>query len=140
MAPTFFSSKNKEQRGKFSFLETVKAEAYERQQHLCAICGWSHALKALKAHHLIPVRHGCVNSESPNYDFLKALDNCVMVCPDCHLYVAHGGHTAFGPLAEPETFEYSHGSNLYFHQLWVELMKERDRHTCLFWKINRKKY
>lgn len=139
MAPTFFSSKNKEQRDNFSFLKSVKIQAFERQQHLCAVCGWPHKMEELKGHHVIPVRHGCVNTVSPNYDFLETVDNCVMVCQACHLYEAHGGHTAFGALAPPEKFEFSHGSSQTFHQLWVEMMTERDSHTCLFWKVSRKK-
>ncbi len=109
---------NNLQRAEFRFSDTTKHQAFYRQWNRCAYCGANLIYKMDHAHHVIPVQSGKLNDQHDV--FLKSLDNCVILCEDCHLEIGHSGNFTKGPVAMPVTFPYSHGQEKEAHKTWSQ--------------------
>lgn len=64
------------------FTANVTAQAYNRQNGLCAMCGESFLNVVYYAHHIR--RHADGGSGS--------LDNCALLCEECHYHVHNHGN------------------------------------------------
>jgi hypothetical protein len=85
-------------------------------------------------HHVVPIRHGCLNESSPYYGLMGTSENCVLLCHACHHAHGHGGDYRNGKLALPEDFKYSHGDDFQAHKKWaIWLKEEKSKGLCLFW-------
>lgn len=63
------------------FSDNTKAQAYHRQNKRCAMCG-KKIDATYEAHHILKVADGGQDT----------LDNCAILCGECHTYGAHGGN------------------------------------------------
>jgi hypothetical protein len=111
----------------FDFSETVKREAFFRQWNLCAHCGRNLINIVDHAHHVLPNQVG--NPKNSNDDWIRSVDNCVILCDTCHYRVHENGHYRTGAVAPPEYYPYSHGRQTHDHQNWLTRIKPR------FWSI-----
>ena len=62
------------------FNDNTMAQAYHRQRKRCGMCG-ERLDGTYEAHHIVRAADGGGNQ----------LDNCVLLCGECHKYGAHGG-------------------------------------------------
>lgn len=82
------------------FPDNIIVQAYHRQKGKCGDCGSRFERDAVdyKGHHLKRVADGGDNS----------LENCVLLCDDCH-YLAHGGNYKTAIQLSPSEFPYFYG-------------------------------
>jgi 5-methylcytosine-specific restriction endonuclease McrA len=93
----------------FNFKDTTKREAFKRQWNLCAHCGENLSDFFDHAHHVIPNQTGRAGNVADQ--FLRTVDNCVILCDTCHERVHHDGSYRTGAVAPPEYYPYSHGKD-----------------------------
>ena len=101
----------------FDFEHTTKAQAFMRQWNLCGHCGGNLSNLFDHAHHVIPNQTGRVTN--PKDQFLRSIDNCVILCDLCHERVHQDGRYRTGAVAPAEYYPYSHGRQTPLHMLWV---------------------
>jgi 5-methylcytosine-specific restriction endonuclease McrA len=111
----------------FEFSELVKNQAFFRQWNRCAHCGHSLINTFDHAHHVVPNQSG--NPNNANHEWLKTVDNCVILCEPCHERVHANGHYRNGAVAPPEYYPYSHGRQKQEHQAWLIRVRPR------YWSI-----
>jgi 5-methylcytosine-specific restriction endonuclease McrA len=100
----------------FLFDQGTKARARLRQNGRCAACSRQLNNLVEHAHHVVPKQTGTVSA--PHDQWLRSLDNCVILCDDCH--TAYHGHGRFRTVtAEPAVFKFAHGKNFAAHQQWL---------------------
>jgi hypothetical protein len=90
----------------YDFTRGVQDAARLRQSGKCAVCGRNLDDLEEHAHHVVPNQSG--NPNDPNHDWLRTVENCVIICDVCH-GVVHGGNTQTGGIAPPSYFVFSHG-------------------------------
>lgn len=105
---------------RFNFNAKAKTQARLRQDGLCACCGEDLNDGLEYAHHVIPDQSG--DASRPAHSALSDVDNCVVLCTECHLHVHENGRFRYGAVAPASYFRYSHGNNNRLHQKWVEQM------------------
>jgi hypothetical protein len=105
----------------FDFKSSAPGAARWRQYGLCAHCGESLDDVMDHAHHVIPNQIGRIND--PADAFLRDVDNCVILCEDCH-WAAHSyGQYRLGAVAIPGWFRYSHGkAGRAQHATWARML------------------
>lgn len=81
------------------FPDTIKRQARARQRDKCAVCGENLDWIEEFAHHLHPDALG-----GP-----ATLDNCAMLCRDCHHRVHYDGRFRSGIVAPKSYFPYFNG-------------------------------
>ena len=101
----------------FEFDRRTKDQAFFRQYNLCAVCGGSLVHEYDHAHHVIPNQTG--NVSNPADAFLRSVENCVMLCEQCHERVHQDGRFQAGAIPPPDYYRHSHGKNMAEHNLWV---------------------
>lgn len=102
----------------FNFPSQTKFEARLRQKGQCACCGDPLDDVMEHAHHVIPNQSG--SAKNPKHAWLRSVDNCVVLCEECHWRVHHNGRYQKGAVAPPEYYEHSHGrKNTAAHRAWV---------------------
>lgn len=104
----------------FDFDDSVKRNAFRRQQGLCACCGEDLADLYDNAHHVVPNQRG--RARNPGDAWIAGGDNCVVLCDTCHPRVHADGHFRDGATAPPDYFRFSHGKRAGEHRHWVERM------------------
>jgi hypothetical protein len=109
----------------FDFKNPVQGQTRLRQQGLCACCGELLDDLVEHAHHVVPNQSG--NPRNPNHGWLSSVQNCVVLCAECHGRVHDNGRYAKGAIAPPSYYSYSHGKNSAAHRAWVEEMKIREK-------------
>jgi len=114
----------------FDFKEPVQGQARIRQQALCACCGEDLDDLLEHAHHVIPNQSG--DPRNPNHAWLSSVQNCVVVCNDCHNRVHENGRWARGAVAPPHYFSHSHGNNSAAHKVWSQ---ELELKANGIWKV-----
>jgi 5-methylcytosine-specific restriction endonuclease McrA len=100
----------------YEFKDDVRDQAYARQEQYCAGCAGGKKLqkKGSIGHHVIPVQV-LKHTRAPEgvfsdaEAFIRSVDNCVMLCQQCHFRFHAAGNTRYGPVAVPEEFKFSHG-------------------------------
>ena len=105
--------------GQFSFSDTVKNDAFMRQNGRCAGARCHRKLTFLEehAHHVVPQQ--CGRGDQTSDRWLKTSDNCVILCSTCH--TAYHGHGHFGTVVSgPDVFQYSHDADRVAHLLWLK--------------------
>ncbi len=107
----------------FEFSEDVKRKAFFRQWNLCAHCGRSLVNVVDNAHHVLPNQVG--STKNANDQWIRSVDNCVIICDQCHERVHEDGRYRTGATALPEYFPYSHGRQTLEHQSWVSRIRPR---------------
>jgi len=116
-------------REEYNFDDTIRDSARSRQEGYCASCTPKRKLAAKGGigHHVIPVQtlnYTEADETKPVFQnagfFIKSLDNCVMLCGDCHFHYHEFGNTSNGAVAVPETFTHSHGVRSDLHNVWTE--------------------
>ena len=105
----------------FDFTEAIRNKAFFRQWNLCAHCGKSLINIADEGHHVMPKQTG--NLSNSNDEWIRSVDNCVMICIPCHIRVHENGNFRTGAAALPDFFPYSHGRQKLEHEIWVKKMK-----------------
>lgn len=105
----------------FHFSKSTRSQAFFRQGKRCACCG--EYLEDLwdNAHHVLPDQAGVPGAAEDS--FIAGVDNCVVLCSDCHDAVHDSGRNRIGPVAPPSYFRFSHGSQTAAHLLWVRRLK-----------------
>lgn len=101
----------------FDFPKHVRDDAFQRQDSLCAHCGESLVDLWDNAHHVMPNQTGRPND--PRDQWLREVDNCVVLCELCHERVHQDGHYIDGAVALPNAFPYSHGVDASAHSDWA---------------------
>ena len=108
----------------FDFSKEVKNKAFFRQWNFCAICGKNLINLVDHAHHVIPNQLGRKGHRED--EWIKEVDNCVILCEQCHLRAHQDGKFRNGAVAPPDYFIYSHGKNSKAaHQAWVTRIRIR---------------
>ena len=80
------------------FSDNVKTQACYRQNGRCAMCGeWIDA--TYEAHHILP--RDCGGKDT--------LENCVILCGECHVYGAHGGDFEVSIMLDMSEFPFING-------------------------------
>jgi 5-methylcytosine-specific restriction endonuclease McrA len=99
----------------FEFSSITKYQAYYRQWNRCACCGQNLSFQQGVAHHVIRSQTG--NTTDSNGAFLRAVDNCVILCKHCDANTNQN----YGKnlTASPATYGYSHGLERITHQQWA---------------------
>ena len=101
----------------YDFSWTTRVQARLRQHCVCAHCG-DHLDETYEhAHHVVPNQTGTPGN--PAHQWIKSVDNCVVLCEACHDRVHEDGHFRNGAVAPAEYFTHSHGDNSLAHQQWV---------------------
>jgi hypothetical protein len=112
----------------FAFSGGVKKIARLRQDGMCAVCADPLDDIYEHAHHVIPNQSG--SAANQDHEWLKLIDNCVILCELCHDRVHADGHYRKGAVAPPAYFKYSHGENKAEHVKWLFNMNAKARR---FW-------
>ena len=74
-------------------------------------------------HHVLPQQAG--TKGNPEHDFLRRVENCVILCELCHYVVHAGGRYRDGAVAPPSYYSFSHGGNSILHQEWADALQRR---------------
>jgi hypothetical protein len=109
----------------FEFKEPTQDQARLRQDGRCAHCGENLDDLYEAAHHVIPNQSG--NPRNPNHAWLTSVENCVVLCGDCHDIVHDGSRFRYGAVAPPSYFPFSHGENKAAHHVWIKEMESREK-------------
>jgi hypothetical protein len=107
----------------FDFSPGTKSKAFFRQWNLCAHCGESLEDMYDHAHHVVPNQVGRAGAADDAW--IKEVDNCVILCEDCHTRVHEDGRFQAGAVAPPDYYPYSHGHQAASHQAWFIAMRRR---------------
>lgn len=107
----------------FDFDDSTKDKAFFRQWNRCAHCGQSLVNTWDNAHHVIPNQLGDPRSSQDLW--LSTIDNCVILCDQCHNRVHQDGRFRTGAVASPAYFPYSHGNQQAEHILWADRIRGR---------------
>lgn len=81
-----------------SFNDNIKTQAFHRQKKRCGMCG-DKLDGTYEAHHIVRAADGGRD----------VLDNCVMLCGDCHRNGAHGGNFRHAFSLDPRELKYLNG-------------------------------
>ncbi len=109
----------------FEFNKTVRFQARLRQEGLCACCGEDLDESVDHSHHVIPNQTGVIGDRSHNW--LREVDNCVVICEMCHNVVHAGGHFRDGATAPPDYFPFSHAvEGDPRHSIWARTLTQRE--------------
>lgn len=81
-----------------SFNDNIKTQAYHRQNKRCAMCR-DKLDGTYEAHHILRKADGGNDS----------LDNCAMLCGDCHKSGVHGGNFRFSFSIDRSELKYLNG-------------------------------
>jgi hypothetical protein len=109
----------------FDFTDGTINEAWQRQWNRCALCGHSLIYERNEdAHHVVPNHLG--DPDDPKDAVLRSVNNCVILCSDCHEDAHAGGENYSGVVVDPREFEYSHGKEYAKHAVWAQEM-------CAIW-------
>jgi hypothetical protein len=119
----------------FDFKDAVIDEARLRQNGKCACCGTSLDDVWENAHHVIPNQSG--EPGNPKHAWLMQVDNCVVLCENCHYRVHQDGRYQNGTIAGPDYYPHSHGTNSPAHKAWVKAVDGKAKQ--LFLDVQRKK-
>lgn len=71
------------------FSKETKREALIRAEYACEQCGVHHDQSALQAHHILGLWYAYNHHPEISSVVLKSLENCMIVCPDCHDELHH---------------------------------------------------
>jgi hypothetical protein len=105
----------------FAFSQSTINQAWIRQWNRCAMCGEDLTWLEDHAHHVIPNQVGKAGDEQDA--FLRELDNCVVLCADCH-QAAHGyGNYRTGAVPPPDHYRFSHGKEQAQHSEWLQRVR-----------------
>jgi hypothetical protein len=83
----------------FDFKNPVQGQTRLRQEGLCACCGES--LDDLEELRITVVPNHTENLRNPNHAWLSSVQNCVVLCVECHDRVHENGRYAKGVVAPP---------------------------------------
>ena len=111
----------------FDFSDKTIEAARVRQEGRCAHCGHDLADLWEEAHHVVPNQSGDPHHVDDCY--LKAEDNCVVLCGTCHYVVHDSGRYVRGGVAPAEYYPYSHGSRTTAHMLWAKMLESQAART-----------
>src|SRR5262245_7104676 len=78
----------------FDFSRTIKRDASLRQNNKCAHCGDELTDLLDHAHHVVPNQTG--NPAARQDNWLRSLENCVVLCDTCHTRVHQDGRFRTG--------------------------------------------
>ena len=104
----------------YDFKDSVKTKARGRQKGMCALCGEDLDYMEEHAHHVVPNQSG--NPANTKHDWLRSVDNCVIVCDMCHNRVHEDGKFQNGAVAPPSYYQHSHGKFKASHRKWVAML------------------
>ena len=108
----------------YDFTSNVIDQARLRQNGKCALCGSTLDDLAEDAHHVIPNQSG--DPGNPAHDWLRSVDNCVVLCSLCHDRGHEDAKFRAGSVAPPDYYPYSHGIlGAPEHQAWVASLNQR---------------
>jgi 5-methylcytosine-specific restriction endonuclease McrA len=112
----------------YEFPRILRDQAWLRQDGLCAWCGrklWSLIREMyIHAHHVVPDQ--AAQSKSPEYSWLKTLENCVMLCEECHREFGHqDGRFRTGAVPFARHYRFSHGPDRRAHGRWAATIDAR---------------
>ncbi len=102
----------------YNFSRITKNQAFFRQWNNCAHCGGSLLNVMDHAHHVFSKQLG--KSTVADSEWIKSVDNCVILCENCHWRVHENGHYLRGAVAAPEFYPFSHGKDSMFHKAWAQ--------------------
>ena len=106
----------------FEFEQDVQSRAHLRQNSLCAHCGMTLVWQYDKAQPVYPVE-GANDAAS---QWRKEVDNCVILCNGCHIWVHDEGANPSTAPTLPEEYLFSHGPrNSGPHREWAVRMMGR---------------
>jgi hypothetical protein len=106
----------------FHFSTWIRNEAFIRRGKRCACCGENLEDLWDNAHHVLPDQAGIPGATEDR--FIASVENCVVLCSDCHYAVHDSGRYRNGPVAPPSYFRYSHGSDTGAHHAWAGRLDE----------------
>lgn len=109
------------------FSVITKHQALHRQWNRCARCGKNLSIHLSHAHHVIPVRMG--NTAQLVGDFMRSVNNCVMLCKPCYDGIGQHGNYAGNTPVSPSVFRYAFGLEKTFHQQWAKKLQDEQRGT-----------
>lgn len=89
----------------FDFRKGTQNDARMRQEGRCACCGRVLKDQMEHAHHVVP--NQCGNPSNPSHQWLREVENCVVLCDACHTRVHQDGRFAKGAVAPPAYFEHA---------------------------------
>src|SRR3982751_3350456 len=104
----------------YDFKDSVKGKARGRQHGMCALCGEELNDLVEHAHHVVPNQAG--DPDKSSHDWLRSVDNCVIICEMCHERVHENGKYQMGAVAPPSYYPHSHGNFKASHRKCASLL------------------